>query len=212
MFLIVAFVVSLPFVGSGRLSSVYCSPWSTRSSPKLHVIFNTYRIAKQTRITRDVELRNIVAYLPGNFLARRWTGAGARRALVVLPIASAGLVAAFGEYRPALWASALLLGLLAFAGGARTIVGSAYGLEVCVRRRVLAMRLRAAASQFGYLVGAVAGGLALAAGGYGALGLVFAALFALAALPHILSLVRGAAPPIARAADEELLQVAEVAA
>jgi predicted MFS family arabinose efflux permease len=153
-----------------------------------------------------------IAYLPGNFLARRWTGAAARRALVLLPIASAGLVAVFGDYRPALWASALLLGLLAFAGGARTIVGSAYGLEVCARRRVFAMRLRAAASQFGYLVGAAAGGVALAAGGYSALGLAFAALFALAALPHILSLVGGSAPPVAPAADEELLQVAEVAA
>src|SRR5215212_1445063 len=143
-----------------------------------------------------------VAYLPGNFLARRWTGAAGRLALV----------AVFGGYRPALWASGLLLGLLAFAGGARTIVGSAYGLEVCVRRRVLAMRLRAAASQFGYLVGAVAGGVALAAGGYGALGLAFAALFALAAFPHILALVRGSASPVAQAADDELLQVAEIAA
>src|SRR5215213_4531854 len=153
-----------------------------------------------------------VAYLPGNFLARRWTGAAGRLALVVLPIVSAGLVAVFAGYRPALWASGLLLGLLAFAGGARTIVGSAYGLEVCARRRVLAMRLRAAASQFGYLVGAVAGGVALAAGGYGALGLAFAALFALAAFPHILALVRGSAPPVAQAADDELLQVAEIAA
>jgi DHA1 family inner membrane transport protein len=153
-----------------------------------------------------------IAYLPGNFLARHWTGAAARLALVVLPVATAVVVAGFGAYRPALWASALLLAVLAFAGGARTIVGSAYGLEVCSRRRVLAMRLRAAASQFGYLVGAAAGGVALAAGGYGAMGVTFAVLFALAALPHIVSLVRGSPRRVAPPNDEELTQVADVAA
>ena len=41
-----------------------------RSSPKLQVSFDTYRIAQQGRITRDVELRNVVAVLPGR-TARR---------------------------------------------------------------------------------------------------------------------------------------------
>jgi len=36
-----------------------------RSSPKLQVSFDSYRIAQQGRITRDVELRNVVAVLPG---------------------------------------------------------------------------------------------------------------------------------------------------
>jgi hypothetical protein len=35
------------------------------SSPKLQVSFDTYQIARQGRITRNVELRNIVALLPG---------------------------------------------------------------------------------------------------------------------------------------------------
>jgi hypothetical protein len=34
-------------------------------SPKLQVSFDTYRIAKQGRITRDVEARNVMAVLPG---------------------------------------------------------------------------------------------------------------------------------------------------
>ena len=34
-------------------------------SPRLHVAFDTYRIAKQGRITRDVEVRNVMAVLPG---------------------------------------------------------------------------------------------------------------------------------------------------
>ena len=36
-----------------------------RSSPKLQVSFDTHRIAQQGRITREVELRNVMAVLPG---------------------------------------------------------------------------------------------------------------------------------------------------
>jgi hypothetical protein len=41
-----------------------------RASPKLQVSFDTYQIAKQGRITRPIELRNVVAILPGR-TARR---------------------------------------------------------------------------------------------------------------------------------------------
>ena len=34
-------------------------------SPKLQVSFDTYKMARQGRITRDVELRNVIAVLPG---------------------------------------------------------------------------------------------------------------------------------------------------
>ena len=34
-------------------------------SPKLHVSFDTYQVVPQGRITRDVELRNVMAVLPG---------------------------------------------------------------------------------------------------------------------------------------------------
>ena len=36
-----------------------------RSSPRLQVSFDTHQIAQQGRITRDVELRNVMAVLPG---------------------------------------------------------------------------------------------------------------------------------------------------
>ena len=39
-------------------------------SPKLQVSFNVYRVAKQGRITRDVELRNVMAVLPGTSARR----------------------------------------------------------------------------------------------------------------------------------------------
>lgn len=36
-----------------------------RTSPRLHVSFDTHHVARQRRITRDVELRNVMALLPG---------------------------------------------------------------------------------------------------------------------------------------------------
>jgi predicted MFS family arabinose efflux permease len=49
--------------------------------------------------------------------------------------------------------------------------------------------MRAAATQFGYLFGAVLGGVALAAWGYPGMGVTFAGLFVLAAIPHGIGLL-----------------------
>jgi len=132
-----------------------------------------------------------VAYLPGNFLARRLIEAWSRVLLVVLPLGAAMLAAFLGGYRPALWTSAAMLAVLAFISGGRTIAGSALGLELCSMRRVFAMRIRAAATQFGYLLGAILGGVALAAWGYTGMGAMFGALFVLAAIPHGVAIVEG---------------------
>ena len=48
------------------------------------------------------------AYLPGNLLAKRWAPTVSRRLLVVLPVAAATVVAAFGAVRPGLVVSAAL--------------------------------------------------------------------------------------------------------
>ena len=48
----------------------------TSYSPRLQVSFDTYRIPKQgDRVTRDVELRNVMAVLPGR-TARRFYVSG----------------------------------------------------------------------------------------------------------------------------------------
>jgi predicted MFS family arabinose efflux permease len=130
-----------------------------------------------------------IAYLPGNMLGRRLVGDRSRMLLAVLPLVAAALVAVFGAYRPAVWASAAFFCALTFVVAARVIVASAYGLHICEQRQIFAMRIRAAATQFGYLLGAVLGGVALAAGGYAALGVTFSVLFVLAALPHALMLL-----------------------
>ncbi|HEY7456261.1 MAG TPA: MFS transporter [Solirubrobacterales bacterium] len=129
-----------------------------------------------------------VAYLPGNLLARRHVERSARLLAAAMPPLAALIVAVFGAWRPAVGLSAAALALLAFVAAARTIAGSALGLEVCSQRRVFAMRIRTAATQFGYLLGSALGGIALAAGGYGALGAVFAVMFLLAAVPHAAAL------------------------
>lgn len=126
-----------------------------------------------------------VAYLPGNFLARRWVASAGRGPLIALALSLAVLVAAFGVWRPSLGVSFTLFAMLALMAGGRTYMGSAVGLAVAPEQRLDAMRLRAAALQFGYLFGSALGGAALAASGYPAVGLVFAALFALAGLPYL---------------------------
>lgn len=147
------------------------------------------------------------AYVPGGFLARRWSVRQGRGPLVVLALAMAAGVAVFGAVRPALLPSAGVFAALAFLGGARTMVGSAYGLAAAPTARVAAMSVRAAALQFGYLLGAVVGGVALNAGGYATLGFVLAALLFLAAVPHLLP-----GHPVTAGADQGRPVVAGLAA
>jgi predicted MFS family arabinose efflux permease len=128
-----------------------------------------------------------VAYLPGNLLARRHVDTSAHLLVAAVPPVAAVIVVIFGAYRPSLAISAAILALLAFIVAARTIAGSALGLEVCSERRVFAMRIRTAATQFGYLFGSALGGIALAAGGYPALGATFGVLFLLAAAPYAIA-------------------------
>jgi predicted MFS family arabinose efflux permease len=47
------------------------------------------------------------------------------------------------------------------------------------------MSVRTAAVQYGYLLGAVVGGAALALGGYRALGVALGGLYVLGAVPHL---------------------------
>ena len=126
-----------------------------------------------------------VAYVPGNLVARRVVEHRARTILISFALAAAVGAAAFGTLRPALAVSALILAVLAFLAGGRTLAGSAFGLAVAPNRSLAIMGLRAAALQFGYLVGSGVGGIALALAGFDGLGLAFAVLFAAAAVPHL---------------------------
>ncbi len=133
-----------------------------------------------------------IAYLPGNFLARRFVAEHSRVLVLGAALASAVGVAIFGGVRVHLVASAVLFAVLAFLGGGRTIAGSALGLQLAPSCRLQAMSVRTAAVQFGYLLGASVGGLAVSWRGYGALGAVLSGLYVLAAVPHVIHRLRRA--------------------
>lgn len=131
------------------------------------------------------------AYVAGNLTFRRFVGHDSGRLLVRLALALAVSVPLFGAVRPGLVVSATLLAVSAFVAGGRTLIANAFGLEVVPECRRAVMAARAAATQLGYFVGSAAGGIALAAGGYEALGLVLGCLFAAAALPLAAAASRG---------------------
>ena len=119
-------------------------------------------------------------------LARRFVERSTRAILISFALASAAAALVFGAWRPALAASAAcVFAVLGFLGGGRTLAGSMFGLDATGDRKLAVMSLRAAAVQFGYLIGAAVGGIALTVAGYAALGLVFAVLFAAAVVPHL---------------------------
>jgi DHA1 family inner membrane transport protein len=128
------------------------------------------------------------AYVAGNRVARRLQSFGPRNTLAGFTLVLTVAIGAFDSARMSFALSVGLFSIAAFAAGARTLLSSAYGLAVPTELRTAMMGSRAASMQLGYLVGASAGGLALLAGGYAALGLLFALLFLASALllaaPH----------------------------
>jgi predicted MFS family arabinose efflux permease len=114
----------------------------------------------------------------------------ARSLLILLGLTAAAGTALLGLVRPSPAASLVLFAACMAAIGGRTIAGSAVGLGAAPDQRVAVMGLRAAAVQFGYLLGAASGGAALAVGGYGLLGAILGILFLLGIAPHLRSPAR----------------------
>jgi MFS transporter, DHA1 family, inner membrane transport protein len=129
------------------------------------------------------------AMLPGTFTARRRSAHATPAMLAGLTAFQAAAVLALCALRLSAGVTLALLAVMAFVNGRRSMAASALGMDSAPNDRVAVMSMRAAANQLGYLLGAAAGGLALARGGFSALGLTLAALFAAAALIHF-------APPV----------------
>ena len=125
------------------------------------------------------------AMLPGTFSARRRAAHATPQLLAGLTAFQAGAVLALGAVRVNVAVTIGLLAMMAFVNGRRTMVASALGMDRASDDRVAVMSLRAAANQFGYLLGAAAGGLALALGGFPAFGATLAALFLSAVVIHL---------------------------
>jgi len=134
------------------------------------------------------------AMLPGTFSARRAAANATPQRLAWLTAFQAAAVLALGALRPGVGVTLALLAAMAFVNGWRTMLASALGMDGVPEDRVAVMSMRAAANQFGYLLGAAAGGLALALGGFPMLGLTLAALFVAAVLIHCPALVRTPTP------------------
>ena len=66
---------------------------------------------------------------------------------------------------------------MAYMNGWRSMVASTVGMGAAPEDKVAVMAMRAAANQFGYLLGAAAGGLALAVAGFAGLGVALATMF-----------------------------------
>jgi predicted MFS family arabinose efflux permease len=124
------------------------------------------------------------AMLPGTFTARRHAAQATRGRLIALTLAQAAAVVVLGAVRPAPAWTLALLAAMAFVNGWRSMMASALGMDTVPEDKLAVMSMRAAANQFGYLLGAAVGGLALAAGGFAALGVALSAMFVLGALVH----------------------------
>ena len=107
-------------------------------------------------------------------------------------------IATFGFVRPALVFSAVLFGVLVMIAGARTTLASSFVLEIPQHERLRASGARAAAMQFGYLLGAFTAGTAIALGGFEAMGYALAGLLVAACLPHLASLRLARRKPLPR--------------
>lgn len=126
-----------------------------------------------------------IGYFPGNLLARRRSDESPRRLAASLGGCLALTLLVFGLVRPGLGFSVALFALGVMLAGARTLAGSAAGLDAAPREEVAVMSIRAAANQFGVVLGAALGGAALAAGGYPLLGSALSLLFAASAVSHV---------------------------
>jgi DHA1 family inner membrane transport protein len=134
------------------------------------------------------------AMVPGTFVGRHSAPEATAGGLAMLTLVQGFLVAVLGTARPSAGLTLSVLTVMAFMNGWRSVVASSIGMDAASDDKVAVMSMRASANQFGYLLGAAAGALALALGGFAALGVVLAGLFALGAMLHAAGAVRAALP------------------
>jgi predicted MFS family arabinose efflux permease len=125
------------------------------------------------------------AMVPGTFTARRSAARATPARLIALTALQGGAVIVFGTLRPAPAVTLAVLAGMACVNGRRTMIASALGMDTAPEDKLAVMSMRAAANQLGYLLGAAAGGLAIAVAGFAGLGVTLAALFWGAVLIHL---------------------------
>jgi predicted MFS family arabinose efflux permease len=133
--------------------------------------------ATSTKLTGCLLAVAAVSYVAGSLTCRRLVRYEPRRVLALLAVLLAVSDGLFAGARTSIATSTALFASAAFVAGGRTLVASALALASRPEIRPAVTGLRAATMQFGYFAGSIAGGAALAVGGYDALGAVIGALF-----------------------------------
>ena len=123
-----------------------------------------------------------VLYLPGNSLSRRMLDVGPVRLMAGFALCSALAIVVFVSTVTPLPLAIAGFGAAVFFAAGRGMAGAALGLQLSGGRRLAAMSVRAAADQFGYLAGAVVGGVLLDLWGYPGVGIGLGVLMVAAAL------------------------------
>ena len=112
-----------------------------------------------------------ILYLPGNSLSRRMIDVGPVKLMVGFGLCSAVAIVAFVSTSIPLPLAIAGFGVGVFFAAGRGFAGAALGLQLAEGRRLAAMSVRAAADQFGYLAGAVMGGVLLDLWGFPGVGI-----------------------------------------
>lgn len=126
-----------------------------------------------------------------------------RRVIVIGALGMGILLVPLLNLTPSVWFTVSLFCVMALFAGVRTTGSSALGLSQLPGREGSMMAARTASAQLGYMVGAGAGGLVLALGGFGTLGFVLFAGMGASAL-----LIARVHDPRTRARARERLPVA----
>ena len=126
-----------------------------------------------------------VAYLLGNLWAGRGEERRARRGMLEGSVAAGVSVALVWAVTPDVATTLVLFSVAGFVAAARTVSGTVYGFAVAEGSSREVGSIRAATTQIGYLVGSLAGGIALATGGFDALAVAFGGLFLASTLPYV---------------------------
>ena len=126
-----------------------------------------------------------VAYLAGNQLAGRVAPARARRTMLEASVAASLAVALTWAFAPGAAVTLAVFALAAVMAAARTVAATLYGFAIAGDLGREVGSVRAATTQLGYLIGSLVGGITLALGGFGALGLAFGGLFLASTLPYL---------------------------
>jgi MFS transporter, DHA1 family, inner membrane transport protein len=137
-------------------------------------------------LTAGVSLALVaIAFLLGNMWRGRRDSRRVRDSMLAWTAAAGVGVGLLWAVTPDLFTTLVLFSLTAFAVAARTVSGTAYGFEVSREHRAAVGAIRTATSQIGYLIGSLAGGVALAVGGFDALALAYGGLFLAALAPYV---------------------------